>query len=68
MTGPDLRKRLKEFGLTQRRFAELMGHDPTTIWKWCEDEGPIPVYAESYLHLLGVCMKALGGIEEALKA
>lgn len=52
MTADQLRTALKACDLSQRRLAEVLGVDATTVNRWVLGKLEVPKYASAYLELL----------------
>jgi DNA-binding transcriptional regulator YiaG len=52
MTARQFKMRLKEAGISQRKFALWLGFDVGTVNRWARDRRDIPRYAEVLVDLL----------------
>lgn len=57
---------LKEFGITQKRFAAQLGVTPETVSRWCNGKLDIPSYAMGRLTLLYVMQLAIDTLREGI--
>jgi len=46
ITGGSLRAMLESLQLTQKDFATVVGVHPRHVRSWCNNEHPIPLYAD----------------------
>lgn len=52
MTAADLKASLRGLGLTQGRFASLVGVETSTVSRWATGSVEVPKYAATVLSLL----------------